>query len=85
MHLCFIKTNETITESRGDSWEVVEFDFLIGGEFLRLPVNDHLQSKDISSETTVEIEYVERFPAPEPEDSLNHDDWVSSCHCNGEW
>ena len=63
----------------------MEFDFLVGGEFLRISLLDHIQSKDISTETTVDVEYVERFPAPEPEDSLNHDDWVSSCHCFKEW
>lgn len=63
----------------------MEFDFLIGGEFLRLSVEDHLQFKDISSESTVEIEYIEKFPAPEPEDSLNHDDWVSSVHTHKDW
>ncbi len=32
----------------------------------------------VSQERVVEIEYVERFPPPEPEDSLAHDDWVSA-------
>ena len=74
-----------ISETIESSWKEVEFDFLIGGEFLRLTIEDHLQIKDISSESTLEIEYVEKFPAPEPEDSLNHDDWVSSVHCNKDW
>jgi len=52
---------------------------------LRVPLLEHLVSKDISTETTVDIEYVERLPAPEPEDSLNHDDWVASVHCHKQW
>lgn len=77
--------NELLKESHGADWQEVEFDFLIGGEFLRVPLLEHLVSKDISTETTVDIEYVERLPAPEPEDSLNHDDWVASVHCHKQW
>jgi ribosome biogenesis protein YTM1 len=29
-------------------------------------------------EAVIEIEYVERQPAPEPEDALAHDDWVAA-------
>lgn len=72
-------------ETAGPAWKEIEFDFLIGGEFLRTSFNDHLKSKDISTENTIDVEYVERFPAPEPEDSLNHDDWVSAAHCFQEW
>ena len=72
-------------ESHGPQWQEIEFDFLIGGEFLRVSLLDHLKAKDISTETTVDIEYIERLPAPEPEDSLNHDDWVSAVHCYKQW
>ncbi len=72
-------------ESHGPQWQEIEFDFLIGGEFLRVSLLDHLKAKDISTETTVDIEYIERLPAPEPEDSLNHDDWVSAVHCYKKW
>lgn len=77
--------NELLKETVGPAWKEIEFDFLIGGEFLRTSFNDHLKSKDISTENTIDVEYVERFPAPEPEDSLNHDDWVSAAHCFKEW
>lgn len=52
---------------------------------MRLPLAEHLKLKDVNTEETIEIEYLERFPAPEPEDSLNHDDWVSAVHCCKEW
>jgi len=77
--------NELLVENHGDEWTTVEFDFLVEEEFLRQPLLQHLQSKDISTESTINIEYVERFPAPEPEDSLNHDDWVSAVHCHKDW
>ncbi|KAK2149806.1 hypothetical protein LSH36_436g06051 [Paralvinella palmiformis] len=56
----------------------VAFDFLVDGEFLRNSLQLHMESKGISTETVLNIEYVERHPAPEPEDSLVHDDWVAA-------
>lgn len=46
---------------------------------------EHLQERNVSSETTVDIEYVERTPAPEPQDSILHDDWVSSVKTLDKW
>jgi len=57
--LFYIKT--TSTENHGDEWTTVEFDFLVEEEFLRQPLLQHLQSKDISTESTINIEYVERY------------------------
>ncbi|XP_052792623.1 ribosome biogenesis protein WDR12 homolog [Mya arenaria] len=58
----------------------IDFDFLIDGEFLRVSLEKHLEQKEVSTETVAELEYVERHPAPRPEDSLDHDDWVSCVH-----
>lgn len=44
-----------------------------------------MKDRDVSFEDIVEIEYVERFPAPEPQDCLLHDDWVSAIQANGEF
>ena len=68
-----------------DDESSIEFDFLINGEFLRVTLEKHLQQAEISTETVVEIEYVERHPAPIPEDSLNHDDWVSCVQASSNW
>lgn len=48
-------------------------------------MSKHLKERDVSFEDIVEIEYVERFPAPEPQDCLLHDDWVSAIQAHGEW
>lgn len=45
---------------------------------MRSRLGDHLRDRSISFEDTIHIEYVERFPAPEPQDCLLHDDWVSA-------
>ena len=38
-----------------------------------------------SQESVIELEYIERQAAPEPEDSLQHDDWVSAIHAKNDW
>lgn len=54
----------------------VSFDFLIGGELLRVVLKEYLEEKQIGEQ--VEIEYVEKLPPPHVGDWLNHDDWISS-------
>lgn len=61
----------------GESDKTDVFDFLIEGELLRSSLDVYLDDKEISSESVLEIEYIERQAAPRPETSLSHDDWVS--------
>lgn len=64
----------------------VDFDFLINGEFLRLSLGEHLEEKGVSTETVVDIEYVEKFPSPKPVGSVLHDDWISTVRGHsGRW
>ncbi len=81
----------------------VEFDFLIGGEFLRetleelvlrheqfigkdvSDVDNEIKKPKIGVEEVIEIEYLERTGAPEPENVLMHDDWVSAVDATENW
>ncbi|KAL8701358.1 MAG: hypothetical protein Q9224_000540 [Gallowayella concinna] len=56
----------------------VPFDFLINGVFLRSSLDDYLTQHAISSETTLNIEYVKAAIPPIHVASFEHDDWVSS-------
>ncbi|CAG0916018.1 unnamed protein product [Notodromas monacha] len=58
-----------------------DFEFLIAGEFLPASLGFFIDEKGLSTEEVVEIEYLEKFPAPEPFDSLTHDDWVILTGC----
>lgn len=76
--------NAMLKETNGSS-KRIEFDFLVCGELLSGSLQEHLQEKGVSTEETIEIEYLERFPAPAPQDCLMHDDWVSALQTNGNW
>jgi len=66
----------------------VEFDFLVDGQILRLSLEEHLEevaaSKGdvVNAEREIVIDYFVRQSAPQPQDSLLHDDWISSVASN---
>ena len=51
------------------------FDFLVGGELLRLSLKKHLLAKAVSAETVLEVEYVPAVLPPRPKEEHPHDDW----------
>mmetsp|Transcript_21850 Transcript_21850/g.38993 ORF Transcript_21850/g.38993 Transcript_21850/m.38993 type:complete len:493 (-) Transcript_21850:57-1535(-) len=53
------------------------FDFIISGELLRATLKEFLTEKNLSAETTLEIEYVPAVIPPKQKESSPHDDWVS--------
>ncbi|KAL1138246.1 hypothetical protein AAG570_009935, partial [Ranatra chinensis] len=63
----------------------INFDFLAVGEFIRTSLGEHITSRNCPTESVIDIEYVERLPAPQPKDCLIHDDWVSAVHVSGKW
>lgn len=65
--------------------KAVEFDFLVLGELLRQSLINHLRDRNASVEATIEVEYVQRTPAPEPQDALLQDDWVAGIHIADKW
>nr|CAI5853752.1 unnamed protein product [Callosobruchus analis] len=73
--------NRLLKECQGEHFlKQIDFDFFVQDELLRQPLIEHLKEHNVSTETTVNVEYVERTPAPEPKDSLLHDDWVCGIH-----
>ncbi|KAK7109252.1 ribosome biogenesis protein WDR12-like [Littorina saxatilis] len=79
--------NGILQESTESSGHVghIQFDFLIDQEFLHDSLKKHLEDKDLTSEVVLDIEYVERQAAPRPEESLEHDDWVSAVQGAGQF
>ncbi|GBM30911.1 Ribosome biogenesis protein WDR12 [Araneus ventricosus] len=65
--------------------EFEEFDFLLLGELIRTPLSQHIEAKSSSLEQVHEIEYFIKYPAPTPENSLIHDDWISGVDTINKW
>lgn len=56
----------------------IPFEFLINGTYLRTSIDEYLTANGISSETTLDVEYVRALIPPLHVASYLHDDWVSS-------
>jgi ribosome biogenesis protein YTM1 len=54
------------------------FDFLVDGEFLRSSLIKYLQSKGLSGELVLTLEYMPALRMPQQVESDDHPDWVSA-------
>lgn len=77
--------NALLKETNPSLGKEVEFDFLVCGELLCTTLAEHLTEKGASTEATLDIEYLERFPAPKPQECVMHDDWVAAVQANSKW
>lgn len=57
--------------------QAVPFDFLVGDELLRTSLGNYTQSKGLTEETILELEYVESILPPQYLSSFKHEDWIS--------
>ncbi|KAL8789887.1 MAG: hypothetical protein Q9213_000957 [Squamulea squamosa] len=73
-----VNTSMLLGTHRALNGKPVPFDFLINGVFLRGSLDDYLTQHGISSETTLNIEYVKAAIPPVHLASFEHDDWISS-------
>ncbi|KAI9353458.1 WD40-repeat-containing domain protein [Obelidium mucronatum] len=53
------------------------FDFIIAGKFLRTSLGQYLEKNGISTENTIDVEYVLSSMPPKPTNAMDHEDWVS--------
>ncbi|KAF0429172.1 ribosome biogenesis protein WDR12 [Gigaspora margarita] len=56
----------------------VPFDFMIDNQFLRTSLEEYLQTKELSTENILIIEYVESMLPPTSLSTFQHDDWISA-------
>ena len=61
-----------------DTEKPIPLEFLVNGQFLRTSLDDFLTQNGISSESTLNVEYVKALIPPQHVASYEHDDWVSS-------
>ncbi|KAH8804568.1 microtubule-associated protein-like protein ytm1 [Xylogone sp. PMI_703] len=65
------------SEAMLDTPTPIPFDFLINGAFLRTTLDEYLTANGLSSETTLNLQYIRSLIPPLYESSFEHDDWVS--------
>ena len=67
-----------------DSWKEVSFDFLISGILFRGKLENFIIDNNIAQESIIEVECILRQPAPEPDQDIPHEDWISGIKTTSE-
>ncbi len=78
--------HKLLEEDRSDYQEQLaskKFDFLLGEDFLRGPLDEAATQVGARSEGVLELRYVDSLPPPEPHKNFNHDDWVAGVAAKG--
>eukprot|EP01128_Nolandella_sp_AFSM9_P012390 TRINITY_DN9231_c0_g1_i1.p1 TRINITY_DN9231_c0_g1~~TRINITY_DN9231_c0_g1_i1.p1 ORF type:complete len:471 (+),score=129.49 TRINITY_DN9231_c0_g1_i1:66-1478(+) len=70
--------SQVINHLLGKTDSPLPFDFLINNTYLRTSLASHLQKHNISTEGSVQIEYVLALKTPDDAIPFPHDDWVSA-------
>ncbi|KAI8451926.1 WD40-repeat-containing domain protein [Phakopsora pachyrhizi] len=58
--------------------QIVPFDFVINDNLLRSSLKDFIKWNGLSTESLIEIEYIESVLPPKFLNSFHHDDWISN-------
>lgn len=73
-----IEDEASDNKKKKKSKAVVPFDFLVGGELVRRPLDALLKAQAASAETAVHVEYFLAVPPPTPAPPAPADDWVDA-------
>ncbi|ODH50971.1 ribosome biogenesis protein YTM1 [Paracoccidioides brasiliensis] len=68
----------TLVNNLLGSEKPIPLEFLINGVYLRTSIDEYLTENGISTETTLDVEYVRALVPPLHVASFQHDDWISA-------
>lgn len=71
-------------EDASASAKSIPFDFIVDGQLLRTSLTQYLESKGLTEESTLDIEYVRSTLPPTFTASFEHDDWISAVDASRE-
>uniref|UniRef100_A0A0N5AYX9 WD_REPEATS_REGION domain-containing protein n=1 Tax=Syphacia muris TaxID=451379 RepID=A0A0N5AYX9_9BILA len=68
--------NKVLESVQGDTYEPVDFEFLISSALVRNTVKEIVEEYGIPTETVIPVECLTHEPAPVPESEISCSDWV---------
>ena len=74
-----LKLNKLVKSLLNHVENVPEFEFFIADDLLRSSLHEFIENReDINNEQVLDILYLEQKAAPEPQNQVNHQDWVAA-------